>query len=83
VAPDQVERRLAVILAADVAGYSRLMAADEEGTLKTLTLYRGVMNALIGFWPRPTPSLGDRRMQRAHWTKCAGCCRSRPGLSGT
>ena len=46
-APDQVERRLAVILAADVAGYSRLMAADEEGTLKTLTLYRGVMNALI------------------------------------
>src|SRR5467141_130286 len=34
-----VERRLAAILAADVAGYSRLMGADEEGTharLKTL-----------------------------------------------
>jgi class 3 adenylate cyclase len=27
-----VERRLAAILAADVAGYSRLMGADEEGT---------------------------------------------------
>jgi hypothetical protein len=27
-------RRLAAILAADVAGYSRLMGADEEGTLK-------------------------------------------------
>ena len=29
----RVERRLAAILAADVAGYSRLMEADEEGTL--------------------------------------------------
>jgi hypothetical protein len=28
-------RRLAAILAADVAGYSRLMGADEEGTLVT------------------------------------------------
>jgi hypothetical protein len=27
-------RRLAAILAADVAGYSRLMGTDEEGTLK-------------------------------------------------
>ena len=31
--PERVERRLAAILAADVAGYSRLMGADEEGTL--------------------------------------------------
>ena len=30
-----VERRLAAILAADVAGYSRLMGADEEGTHQT------------------------------------------------
>ena len=30
---ERVERRLAAILAADVAGYSRLMGADEEGTL--------------------------------------------------
>jgi adenylate cyclase len=29
-------RRLAAILAADVAGYSRLMGADEEGTLEPL-----------------------------------------------
>jgi class 3 adenylate cyclase len=28
-------RRLAAILAADVAGYSRLMGADEEGTART------------------------------------------------
>jgi adenylate cyclase len=31
-----VQRRLAAILAADVAGYSRLMGADEEGTLRRL-----------------------------------------------
>jgi hypothetical protein len=29
-------RRLAAILAADVAGYSRLMGTDEEGTLERL-----------------------------------------------
>ena len=32
----QFERRLAAILAADVAGYSRLIGADEEGTLARL-----------------------------------------------
>src|ERR1700682_1055170 len=35
-----VERRLAAILAADVAGYSTLMAADEEGTLSSLKAHR-------------------------------------------
>jgi TolB-like protein/class 3 adenylate cyclase len=35
-----VERRLAAILAADVAGYSRLMGADEEGTLDRLKTHR-------------------------------------------
>jgi adenylate cyclase len=33
-------RRLAAILAADVAGYSRLMGADEEGTLRRLQAHR-------------------------------------------
>jgi adenylate cyclase len=33
-------RRLAAILAADVAGYSRLMGADEEGTLERLIALR-------------------------------------------
>src|SRR6266852_3223458 len=36
----RVERRLAAILAADVAGYSRLMGADEEGTLAALKAIR-------------------------------------------
>src|SRR5437868_14127228 len=35
-----VERKLAAILAADVAGYSRLMGADEEGTLAQLKAHR-------------------------------------------
>jgi class 3 adenylate cyclase len=37
---EQVERKLTAILAADVAGYSRLMAADEEGTLAALKSHR-------------------------------------------
>jgi adenylate cyclase len=36
----RVERRLAAILAADVAGYSRLMGADEVGTLAALKAHR-------------------------------------------
>ena len=36
----RVERRLAAILAVDVAGYSRLMGADEEGTLAALRAIR-------------------------------------------
>jgi len=36
----RVERRLAAILAADVAGYSRLIGADEEGTLSRLKALR-------------------------------------------
>jgi adenylate cyclase len=38
--PARVERRLAAILAADVAGYSRLIEADEEGTLRRLKSLR-------------------------------------------
>jgi adenylate cyclase len=38
--PARVDRRLAAILAADVAGYSRLIGADEEGTLAALKAIR-------------------------------------------
>ncbi len=40
-AEDKVTRKLTTILAADVEGYTRLMRADEEATLKTLGEYRG------------------------------------------
>src|SRR5215467_956780 len=36
----RTDRRLAAILAADVAGYSRLMGADEEGTLNRIKAMR-------------------------------------------
>lgn len=39
-----MERRLAAVLAADVAGYSRLMGCDEEGTLARL---KAVRKALV------------------------------------
>src|SRR6266403_2800226 len=48
-AEERVERRLAAILAADVAGYSRLMGVDEEGTLAALkVLRREVADRKIG-----------------------------------
>ncbi len=40
-------RKLAAILAADVAGYSRLMQDDEQATVATLDTYRGVFRKLI------------------------------------
>jgi len=44
----RVERRLAAILAADVAGYSRLIEADEEGTLGRLKALRAeIIDPLI------------------------------------
>jgi class 3 adenylate cyclase len=42
-----VERRLAAILAADVAGYSRLMGADEAGTARALREHRAAADPLI------------------------------------
>src|SRR5467141_4534600 len=42
-----IERRLAAILSADVKGYSRLMGADEEATLRTLTSHRKIIDGLI------------------------------------
>ena len=40
-AADRVERKLAAILAADMVAYSRLMEADEEGTIARQNAHRG------------------------------------------
>jgi TolB-like protein/Tfp pilus assembly protein PilF len=45
--PGRIERRLAAIVAADVAGYSRLMGLDEVGTAHTLREHRKVTDALV------------------------------------
>jgi adenylate cyclase len=43
-----VSRRLVAVFAEDVEGYSRLMGADEVGTLKGLTERRAILDKLIG-----------------------------------
>ncbi len=42
-----MERKLAAILAADIAGYSRLMGEDEEGTLAALQAQRELVGRVI------------------------------------
>ena len=44
---NRVERRLSAVVAADVAGYSRLMGLDEVGTARTLREHRAVSDALV------------------------------------
>ena len=63
----RVERRLAAILAADVAGYSRLMGIDEEGTLAALKGHRRAVvdpkiaeQLLYGLGARALPSWDPR-----------------------
>jgi TolB-like protein len=59
--PIRVERRLAAILAADVAGYSRLMHSDEEATHAKLTalLAGGVEPAIADHGGRIVKNTGD------------------------
>jgi TolB-like protein/class 3 adenylate cyclase len=45
--PSRVGRRLSAIVAADVAGYSRLMGLDEVGTARILREHRAVSDALV------------------------------------
>ncbi|MEE9280933.1 MAG: adenylate/guanylate cyclase domain-containing protein [Myxococcota bacterium] len=42
------EHKLAAILSADVVGYTRLMAEDEEATVRTLSAYRDEIGLLVG-----------------------------------
>jgi class 3 adenylate cyclase len=56
----RVGRRLAAIVAADVAGYSRLMELDEAGTARTLREHRKVTDALVAkYGGRLVKSTGD------------------------
>jgi adenylate cyclase len=42
-----MKRKIAAIFAADIAGYSKLVAEDEEETLRRLASYRSVMDDFI------------------------------------
>ena len=56
---ERAQRRLTAILSADAVGYSRLMAADEEGTAATLASCRHLLS-----------DLNRRSLQaRGHWFK--------------
>ena len=57
----RLERRLAAVLAADVAGYSRLMGADEVGTLDALKAHRRevIDPAIVGHRGRIVKTTGD------------------------
>ena len=47
-APELEERKLAAILAADMVGYSRLMEADERGTIARQKAHRCTPSAHVG-----------------------------------
>jgi adenylate cyclase len=49
-ASDRVQRRLTAILAADVAGYSRLMGLDEAGTARTLHEHRAAVDPIVAHY---------------------------------
>ncbi len=70
-APDSTARRLATILAADVVGYSRLMALDEEATVRTLHAHREIIDRLIAVHRSTKPAAGGARTT-------ASACGSRP-----
>jgi class 3 adenylate cyclase len=43
----EIKRKLAAILSADVKGYSRLMSQDEVGTIRTLDAYKNAMSEMV------------------------------------
>ncbi len=70
-AEEHVQRRLAAIFAADMVGYSRLMEADERGTISRQKIHR---SELID--PK-TPSGRPKRSWR--WSRVSAC---RAGAGG-
>jgi adenylate cyclase len=58
--PPRVERKLAAVLAADIAGYSGLMGADEEATVRDLKSHQSVILPMIAsFGGRVIDTAGD------------------------
>ena len=59
------ERKLTVILSADVESYSRLMDDDEEATIRTLTAYGNAISDLVHEYSgRVDDSAGDNTTYR-------------------
>jgi class 3 adenylate cyclase len=93
--PMAISRRLLAVFAAEVEGYSRLMGADEVGTLKGLTDRRAILDRIIGeHRGRKANTAGDsvlrsseaprmpcsvRRRHRLLWPRRTQVCRSTSG----
>ncbi len=59
-ASERVQRRLTAILAADVAGFSRLMGLDEAGTARTLQAHRAAVDPIVArYGGRIVKTTGD------------------------
>ena len=68
-----MKRKIAAIMAADIAGYSKLVAEDEEETLRRLESYRGVFADFVTrFSGRIFNTAGDAFWPnfRAPWMRC-------------
>jgi adenylate cyclase len=62
---NRTDRRLAAILAADIAGYSRLMGVDEQGTLRQLKAHRKELidRKITEYRGRVVKTTGDRMLR--------------------
>ncbi len=74
-------RKIAAILAADVVDYSRLMGADEAGTLAALAIRRAIFDTLVReFDGRVFGSVGDSLMAEfASAVNAVECAQGDPG----
>jgi adenylate cyclase len=73
---ERTSRRLAAILAGDIAGYSRLMGVDEEGTLRQLKLHRKqlVDQKIVEHRGRIVKTTGDGILMEFSSAVDAVCC---------
>jgi len=67
-----MKRKIAAIMAADIAGYSKLVAEDEEETLRRLASYRAVFEDFISrFSGRIFNTAGDAVLAEFQRRACA------------
>jgi hypothetical protein len=68
--PIAVSRRLVAVFAADVEAYSRLMGADEVGTLKGQTERRAILDRLIGEHKGPVANIAGSSVPAEFSSAC-------------
>ena len=73
-----MERRLAAILSLDVVGYSRLIGADEAGTLTMLHTFRkGLVTPTPSYENRLKDAATHRILRQIAWVGECGMCHER------